>query len=51
MSDLICFCFGYTADDIKRDYVANGYSSLLDKIKAAKKFGNCQCEAKNPKGR
>ena len=51
MPELICYCFGYTADDIRRDYAANGYSTLLEKIKAEKKSGTCQCAAKNLKGR
>ena len=51
MPELICYCFEYTADDIRRDYAVHGYSTLLEKIKAEKKGGNCQCAAKNPKGR
>ena len=51
MPDLICYCFGYTADDIRRDYATHGYSTLLEKIKTEKKSGKCQCAAKNPKGR
>ena len=51
MPDLVCYCFEYTADDIRQDYEANGYSAILEKIKAEKQSGNCQCAAKNPKGR
>jgi hypothetical protein len=51
MPDLVCYCFGYTADDIRRDYRTNGHSTILEKIKTEKKFGNCQCATKNPKGR
>lgn len=51
MPELVCYCFEYTAEDILRDYEAHGHSTLLEKIKAEKKSGNCRCAAKNPKGR
>ena len=51
MKDLICFCFGYSADDIERDYLENGDSTIIKKIRMEKKFDNCQCATKNPKGK
>ena len=51
MDDLICYCFDYSAEDIKQDYVKNGRSLIVEKISAEKKFGNCQCAVKNPKGK
>ena len=51
LSDLICYCFNYSAEDIEQDYLKNGHSSIMGKIQLEKKFGNCQCEEKNPKGR
>ena len=51
MPDLVCYCFEYTADDIRRDYETNGHSTILEKIKKEKQFGNCKCATKNPKGR
>ena len=51
MKNLICYCFGYSVDDIEKDYLDNGVSTIMDKIKMEKKFGNCQCAAKNPKGK
>jgi len=51
MPELICYCFNYTVDDIRQDCETNGQSTILEKIKSEKKFGNCQCAAKNPKGR
>jgi len=51
MSTFICYCFEYTAEDIKQDYLKNSRSTILKKIRAEKKFGNCQCSVKNPKGR
>lgn len=51
MSDLICYCFGYSKEDIEQDYLNNGRSTIMEKIQMEKKFGNCQCAVKNPKGR
>ena len=51
MNDYICFCFEYTRQDIEEDLNKNGQSLIMKKIKAEKKFGNCQCATKNPKGR
>jgi hypothetical protein len=50
MSDLICYCFGYTRKDIKNDFTNNGRSLIMEKIMAEKKLGTCQCATKNPKG-
>ncbi|UCF90997.1 MAG: hypothetical protein JSW39_22365 [Desulfobacterales bacterium] len=50
MKDLICYCFGYSAEDIQQDYSNHGRSTIMEKIQLAKKFGNCQCAVKNPKG-
>ena len=38
-------------DDIKKDYEDNGMSTIMEKIKMEKRFGNCQCATKNPKGK
>jgi hypothetical protein len=51
VNDLICFCFGYSVDDIQKDYQDNGKSTIMEKIQEEKKFGNCQCGIKNPKGK
>ncbi len=51
VKDLICYCFDYSVDDIKEDYLENGKSTIMEKIQMEKKFGNCQCAAKNPKGK
>jgi hypothetical protein len=50
-SELICYCFEYTKQDIAEDYANHGFSRILAKIKTAKKRGGCNCAAKNPKGR
>ena len=48
---LICYCFNYTEDDIRNDYLENGQSLIRDRIAAEKKDGNCKCAETNPKGR
>jgi hypothetical protein len=49
--DLVCFCFGYTQNDIEKDFIKNGQSAITAKIVSAKKSGGCDCANKNPKGR
>ena len=51
MKQIICYCFGYSVDDIQKDYKENGKSTIVEKIQMEKKFGNCQCATKNPKGK
>ncbi len=51
MDDLVCYCFEYSSEDIKRDYINNGRSLIMEKIMEEKKFGRCQCVTKNPKGK
>ena len=34
MDDLICYCFGYTAEDVRRDVEENGRSLIMEKIMA-----------------
>ena len=46
----VCYCFEYTKIDIEEDYHENGYSNILERIKAEKKNG-CNCKERNPKGR
>lgn len=50
-NDLVCFCFGYSASDIREDLEKNGRSLIMERIAAEKKANNCDCAAKNPKGR
>ncbi|MBW1841035.1 MAG: hypothetical protein JRI75_04510 [Deltaproteobacteria bacterium] len=51
MDTLICYCFEYSVKDIEQDYLRNGRSLIMEKISTEKKFGNCQCKTKNPKGK
>ncbi len=50
-NDLVCYCFQFTKKQIEKDYIENGESTILKKIALAKKKGECDCVAKNPKGR
>ena len=49
--DLICYCFNYTAADIRNDFNENGQSTIMARIMNEKKKGTCNCESTNPKGR
>ena len=51
MSELVCYCFNYTAADIEQDIKEHGKSTIMEKIMTDKKAGRCQCKTKNPKGR
>jgi len=51
MQELICYCFDYSREDIIRDVLQNGRSLIMEKIESEKRFGNCRCALKNPKGR
>jgi len=50
-NDLICYCFQYTKEQIQKDYLNNGQSTILERITREKKAGGCECAQKNPKGR
>lgn len=48
----ICYCFGYTEEDIRNDVRNNGGTSLiLERILAEKRKGTCRCAAVHPEGR
>jgi len=51
VNGLICYCFEYSVNDIKKDYMENGKSTIMEKIQLEKRFGNCQCATKAPKGK
>ncbi len=51
MSEMVCYCFEYTREDIEQDVLKNGRSTITEKIIAEKKIGGCNCRTKNPKGR
>jgi len=41
--ELVCYCFGYTREDIEQDFAKNHKSLIMDKIAAEKKAGGCDC--------
>jgi hypothetical protein len=48
---LICYCFGYSEEDIVRDVLENkGCSSILERIRYEKKKGSCRCGTTHPLG-
>ncbi len=47
----VCYCFGYTKQDILDEINAVGTSSVEAKIKAKIKANLCACEIKNPQGK
>lgn len=49
--EMICFCHNYTAEDLVRDVAEHGKSTIMEKIIAESKAGNCNCSVNNPKGR
>ncbi|NIV28527.1 MAG: hypothetical protein GWN58_03120 [Anaerolineae bacterium] len=52
MPDLVCYCFEYSAEHIREDVRANnGRSTILERIVATKRAGECQCAATHPEGR
>ena len=51
LDDLLCYCFGYSRDDIRKDVSKNGRSTILERIKSEKRLGNCQCARNHPLGR
>jgi hypothetical protein len=51
MGNLVCYCFEHNREDIERDIIINGRSTIMEKIIAEKKGGRCDCATRNPKGR
>jgi len=47
----VCYCFGFTRKDIQTEVGETGRSTILGRIKAEVKAGNCACEVKNPSGK
>jgi len=39
MSGLICYCFGYSYEDLEEDFRQNGRSTILEKIIGQKGWG------------
>jgi len=49
---VICYCFGYTEEDIIRDVMENnGTSLIVERILSDKQKGACNCKNNHPEGR
>jgi len=46
----VCYCFGWTPQEIGGEIKTAGKSSVVEQIKAQVKAGNCYCEVTNPQG-
>lgn len=47
----VCYCFGFTRQDIENEIAQTGRSTVADRITAEVKAGHCACEVKNPSGK
>src|SRR5207245_10270228 len=47
----ICYCFGFTRQDIWEEIRSTGKSTVAERIKAGVEAGHCACEVKNPSGK
>jgi hypothetical protein len=47
----ICYCFGFTRQDIWDEIGSTGKSTVAERIKAEVEAGHCACEVKNPSGK
>ncbi len=48
--NLLCYCFSYTLQDIEEDFKKHDESTILHKIVASSKAGECSCKEMNPSG-
>lgn len=47
----VCYCFGFTRQDIWDEISVTGKSTVADRITAEVEAGRCACEVKNPSGK
>ena len=48
---LVCYCFGFTRQDIWDEIRSTGKSTVATRITAEVEAGRCACEVKNPSGK
>jgi len=48
---LMCYCFGFTRQDICDEMRSTGKSTVAKRITAEVEAGRCACEMKNPSGK
>ena len=44
----VCYCFGVTEGDIRREIAETGRSEAVERIRALVRAERCACEVKNP---
>lgn len=49
-SSPLCYCFGYSVGDVRRDLAENGGALVPASITREIRAGHCACEVKNPQG-
>ncbi len=47
----VCYCFGFTQQEILDELTQTGKSTIAERIRGEVKAGNCACEVKNPSGK
>lgn len=47
----VCYCFGFTRQDVWDEICQTGESAIAEQITAEVKAGTCACEVKNPSGK
>jgi hypothetical protein len=47
----MCYCFGFTRQDIWDEIRSSGKSTVAKRITAEVEAGRCACEVKNPSGK
>jgi hypothetical protein len=47
----VCYCFGFTRQDVWDEIRETGKSTVAGRITAEVRAGNCACEVKNPSGK
>ncbi len=47
----VCYCFGFTRQDIWDEIRSTGKSTVAEQITAEVESGHCACEVKNPSGK
>jgi len=46
----VCYCFGVTECDLRREIAERGTSTAAERITALVKADRCSCEVRNPQG-
>jgi hypothetical protein len=47
----VCYCFGFTRQDIREEIRVTGQSTVAERIRTEVEAGRCACEIKNPSGK